>query len=261
MQIHDAGRFAARGGGPQALLAELVGQIGHSHFDTGLLDLSRSAVGADHVTAFATTAGGGIRTVAAENGGPRSVARAVAGRYVQHHWRGDPVARLLSERAGEDRRVVVDMDADDVEKGDYRRECYAAIHLDHRLTVAECRNGRTMRLNFYRGRGADFRDEDIGCVGGMADMLLAMLWRHDEAMAVQPADDVEACFKARLARLEPALSERERQVCALIGLGVTSEGIGLRLDIGLNTVLTYRKRAYARLGISSQNELMRRLMM
>jgi len=57
------------------------------------------------------------------------------------------------------------------------------------------------------------------------------------------------------------LSDRERQVCALIALGVTSEGIGLRLAIGLNTVLTYRKRAYARLGISSQNELMRRVMM
>ncbi|WP_164081618.1 hypothetical protein, partial [Stenotrophomonas maltophilia] len=79
------------------------------------------AVGADHVTAFSTSVGGGIRTVAAENGGPRSVARSVAGRYMLHHWRGDPVARLLSERAGEDRRVVVDMDADDVEKGDYRR--------------------------------------------------------------------------------------------------------------------------------------------
>ena len=260
MQIHDVGRVATRECGPQHLLARLVGQIGHDDFGSGLLDLSRSAVGADHVTAFATAAGGGLRTVAAENGGPRSVARAVAGRYVQHHWRGDPVARLLSEHAGEDRKIIVDIDAEDVDAGDYRRECYAAIHLNHRLSVAESRNGRTMRLNFYRGRGADFRDADIGCVSGMADMLLAMLWRHDEAMAAHAADDVEARFNARLERLEPALTTRERQVFALIGLGVTSEGIGLRLDIGLNTVLTYRKRAYARLGISSQNELMRRLM-
>ena len=260
MQIHDVGRFGTGSRAPQALLAQLIGRIGRDEFGPGLLDLSRSAVGADHVTAFATTAGGGLRTIIAENGGPRNVARTVAGRYVQHHWRGDPVARLLSARADRDRRIIVDIHADDVEQGDYRRECYAAIHLDHRLSVAESRDGRTMRLNFYRGRGADFRDEDIGCLGGMADMLLAMLWRHDEAMAVHPTDDVEARFNARLATLEPALSERERQVCALIGLGVTSEGIGLRLDIGLNTVLTYRKRAYARLGISSQNELMRRLL-
>ena len=40
-------------------------------------------------------------------------------------------------------------------------------------------------------------------------------------------------------------------------LGMTSEAIGLKLGISVNTVLTYRKRAYGRLRISCQNELMR----
>jgi DNA-binding CsgD family transcriptional regulator len=40
-------------------------------------------------------------------------------------------------------------------------------------------------------------------------------------------------------------------------LGMTSEAIGLKLGISVNTVLTYRKRAYGRLNISCQNELMR----
>ncbi|MES2529897.1 MAG: LuxR C-terminal-related transcriptional regulator [Pseudomonadota bacterium] len=43
-------------------------------------------------------------------------------------------------------------------------------------------------------------------------------------------------------------------------LGVTSEGIGIDLGISRNTVLTYRKRAYARLNISSQNQLFRLIM-
>lgn len=38
--------------------------------------------------------------------------------------------------------------------------------------------------------------------------------------------------------------------------GKGSEAIALALGIGINTVLTYRKRAYARLG-TSHNELMR----
>jgi DNA-binding CsgD family transcriptional regulator len=38
---------------------------------------------------------------------------------------------------------------------------------------------------------------------------------------------------------------------------MSSEGIGLDMGISINTVRTYRKRAYARLGICSQNELMR----
>jgi len=259
MHVHDLRRFAGRSDAAQGLLVDMIGRIGRHDFGQGLLHLSRRIVGADHVTAFAAAPEGRIETVVAENGGPRRLAREVAERYMRHHWHDDPVTRLL--RAPEDRRIIVDIDAQDVEKGDYRRECYAAVSLDHRLSVGESRGERTMRLNFYRGRGGDFRQEDIDRIGGMADMLLAMLWRHEEMAAPRVADDPEALFNARLASLAPSLSDRERQVCALIALGVTSEGIGLRLDIGLNTVLTYRKRAYARLGISSQNELMRRMMM
>jgi DNA-binding CsgD family transcriptional regulator len=39
--------------------------------------------------------------------------------------------------------------------------------------------------------------------------------------------------------------------------GLTSERIALKLGVSLNTVLTYRKRAYFRLRISSQNDLLR----
>ncbi len=50
---------------------------------------------------------------------------------------------------------------------------------------------------------------------------------------------------------------RETEVCAAIVQGMTSEAIALKLGISVNTVLTYRKRAYMRLGISCQNELLR----
>jgi len=51
------------------------------------------------------------------------------------------------------------------------------------------------------------------------------------------------------------LTKRERQVCERILLGYTTTGIGLDLDIAPTSVATYRKRAYAKLAISSQNEL------
>jgi DNA-binding CsgD family transcriptional regulator len=51
------------------------------------------------------------------------------------------------------------------------------------------------------------------------------------------------------------LTERERTVCTYIIEGCTSEAISLRLDISINSVLCYRKRAYGKLGITSMNEL------
>ena len=51
------------------------------------------------------------------------------------------------------------------------------------------------------------------------------------------------------------LTPRERDVCQRIVMGFNSEAIACELGVSLNTVLTYRRRAYERLGISAQNEL------
>ena len=54
------------------------------------------------------------------------------------------------------------------------------------------------------------------------------------------------------------LTRREAEVCAAIVIGCTTRAIGYRLGITANTVATHRKRAYAKLGISCQNELFAR---
>ena len=65
--------------------------------------------------------------------------------------------------------------------------------------------------------------------------------------------------RERLRAVAPQLTGQEAEVCLRILLGITSEGIGIDLGISRNTVLTYRKRAYARLNISSQHQLFRML--
>jgi DNA-binding CsgD family transcriptional regulator len=60
-----------------------------------------------------------------------------------------------------------------------------------------------------------------------------------------------------LASVGPLLTAREAEVCACIVHGMSSEGIALELGISVNTVRTFRKRAYSRLNICSQNELMK----
>ncbi len=51
------------------------------------------------------------------------------------------------------------------------------------------------------------------------------------------------------------LSPRELQICEGIVLGKSSTAISLELGIAQSTVDTYRRRAYVKLNISSQNEL------
>jgi DNA-binding CsgD family transcriptional regulator len=53
----------------------------------------------------------------------------------------------------------------------------------------------------------------------------------------------------------PPLSAREAAVCARIVTGYSNEAIALDLDLSFHSIRTYRRRAYAKLRVTSQNEL------
>jgi DNA-binding CsgD family transcriptional regulator len=67
-------------------------------------------------------------------------------------------------------------------------------------------------------------------------------------------------LEGRFARLFPDLTGRERQTCARAAIGMTAEGAALDLGIATSSILTYRKRAYRRLGVTSAYELARLVM-
>jgi DNA-binding NarL/FixJ family response regulator len=58
-----------------------------------------------------------------------------------------------------------------------------------------------------------------------------------------------------LQQYAPALTVREREVCARLLCGMTHDGVANDLQLSLPTVKTYRNRAFARLGIHFKNEL------
>jgi DNA-binding CsgD family transcriptional regulator len=149
--------------------------------------------------------------------------------------------------------------ASDITDSVYRNHCYNAAGLDHRLSILQVRKGRTYRLNFYRGRGQPFSREAGENVFNAADMLMALIRRHDAESDVSQGLTKEM-FMQRLRAIAPGLPARELEVMALIAHGLSSHGIALELRISINTVLTYRKRAYSRLDISTQNELMQLLL-
>ncbi len=115
------------------------------------------------------------------------------------------------------------------------------------------------RLNFYAGgRYGRFADSDISRIMGSADLLLALLVKHDATgFETNRRTRLRIVSRTRLRLVSPKMPQREAEVCTAIMLGMTSEAIALKLGISVNTVLTYRKRAYGRLNISCQNELMR----
>jgi DNA-binding CsgD family transcriptional regulator len=129
------------------------------------------------------------------------------------------------------------------------------------VSLGECISlwlpGATVRykVTLYRQRErGGFGAREIDGAASLAE-LLALLHKHDH-LAQRPCNTFSSHVDA-IERTAPALPRRAAEVCAGIALGMTSEAIGLRLGIKINTVRTHRKRAYAHLRISSQNEIVK----
>ena len=112
-------------------------------------------------------------------------------------------------------------------------------------------------VNFYRTTSQGrFAQEHLGRLSRVAPALSAAVARHFQYKAspeVDPASRIESLFSGN----EPftRLTGREKDICLGILSGLSSEAISANLGISLHSTVTYRKRAYEKLGISSQNEL------
>lgn len=110
-------------------------------------------------------------------------------------------------------------------------------------------------------QGARFSQSDHCSLASNADVTGAVMTKHffykfrperTPAVSLDLVLGGEADFAD--------VTERERDMCRGILQGSSSKEIASDLGISVNSVLTYRKRLYQRLGISSQHELFARVL-
>lgn len=73
-------------------------------------------------------------------------------------------------------------------------------------------------------------------------------WSQTRSLSANHIED-------RLFYVCPTLSRREQEVCARAAVGMSVEATAIDLGIAKTSVVTYRKRSYRRLGITSVHEL------
>jgi DNA-binding CsgD family transcriptional regulator len=238
-------------------IGDLIGKIGSPHFEPSFFRIVREATACEHVTAFASSDRAPARLLFALNRGAKPVARTIAEKYLTHYWNHDPANRLCGRKGAAANEIAVRVFCQDIDHDAYRHDCYSSVDLVDRFSIIRRHGDETLRLNLYRSaqRGR-FVVADFAAVLECADVMFALLAKHDAQHAVAGGSEADL-FARRLRQLMPQLSRRELDVCVGIMQGRSSEAIALELGISVNTVLTYRKRAYVRLGITSHNELMR----
>jgi DNA-binding CsgD family transcriptional regulator len=180
--------------------------------------------------------------------------------YRERYYKTDPMNAVIAQAGNRDPMALLRLRREDVPDTDYRRTCFEEPEICERATILCRTDGGWLVLNLGRTyRSGYFRPEELRDIASFAELALPLLARHDQLVRAQhefgakPPDlmDLEHRFEKRF----PALTVRERQVCARTMIGMTAEAIALDLGIGRASVLTYRQRSYKRLGICSAYQL------
>ena len=177
--------------------------------------------------------------------------------YLRHYLPTDPVHRVMEAADPAQGMVQIRVQPHDITAAGYRRKLEDAGILE-RVSYLHCgRQGSQCMTVARKARSGPFEERELQLLGSFAKLLMPLVRRHECLTGVtrmrgpQAIEEIERRFGRRF----PALSPRERQACARAVIGLTAEGAALELGIALSSVLTYRKRAFRRLGVTSAAEL------
>lgn len=247
-------------------VARLIDCLGDAGFDAALADLCVGLAMLRQCVVFSVPAEGDGETAClfAWNRQESALAAALGQGYVDGRFdRQDPALAwhrrcLAGQREG---RSVALSRRSTIPDPAYRQRFFDAPRLDLKLSIFARAGDEAAYLNFYRHQGdGGFQPDDIMALTLAAPVVWRALRRHHAGptpahrVPVVPRQRVEIVRRALAARSLP-LTDREQDVCARIIAGYSSEAIALDLGIAPSSVATYRKRAYAKLGICSQHDL------
>lgn len=236
-----------------AALADLIGAIGSERFDDAVMGAFHALAAADMCSGFALVDGAPRILFAVSLDPDRSAfARIASLRYAETYWRRDTTALSTLGRAHRNVQTIRRPSAV-IRDLDYRHECYAEGAVVERISI--CRtSGVPIIANAYRDRASGpFAQAQIERLEACAPLIAAAIERH-LALPAGAADPVAASLAA-----ETGLSARERQVLTLIAEGAGLEEVSTRLRLAPSSVVTYRRRGYAKLAVRNKAQLRARL--
>jgi len=237
-------------------LAEMVRAIGTSDFGDSLHAAMRTIGGVDLSSAFLHEADGTTRMV--HSGGHHERLSDFALRaslaYAREHWRSDR-AIIRAARSASTRPLVMRIRSDAILNSRWRRACYDDTGVAERLSIVRPGDCALVIHGYRLSQNAGFTLHEIACMEDAAPLLLAALER-DVNLQETPRDlPSEHDLTQSLASPPFGLSVREAQVASAMMLGRTQHEIAEARHLAHDTVVTYRRRAYEKLGVHNRREL------
>lgn len=174
--------------------------------------------------------------------------------YSEHYHNIDPVCDAYSAAPCVSDLAIQRIRPPDISSREFRRRFFDQPGIVERVSIIQRGSNAWRVINVARHRSTGlFSDGELDALVGLARLALPMLpLNRRRSLARLPSTQHT---ESRLRQLFPNLTRREQEVCARATVGMSVEATALDLGIGKTSVMTYRKRAYQRLGISSVHEL------
>jgi DNA-binding CsgD family transcriptional regulator len=227
-------------------LSEIVEAIGREGFAEQVLDYLNRYIGADHCAIFQLKNYELSEVASASLVGAAMMPKSDLTSY--------EVKRQLSQVGPSGARVdVCNIMGTENTRG-------SGVGKRQRIMICEQKANVSYCLRILRSAQREsLSEQQIDYLRLIAHLLISFVARHVDLFERKPnltpaltsLEEIQSCVSGAT-----DLSRRESEVCARILYGLSSCGIALDLGIGKESVMTYRKRAYQRLGIGSQRELL-----
>ncbi|MBN3854136.1 helix-turn-helix transcriptional regulator [Paraburkholderia sp. Ac-20340] len=261
-RLDRTGPAASNGAFDLSRVTRLVSAIGGGDSNalaTEVLNLLGPATSVSQCTVFAYEFGNRPRTVSvADHRGGRFL-RDVADTYARLFYALDGNQRIVTGEAASqpgNSLVLHWQSSEDIAHEGYRQTCYATPNVSDRLSLLlQPAADIWLSVNLYRERDAGmFQPGQVELVESLAP-LIGEATKHHYALRGQSQMGIPQLMLARLRSLCPELSKRELDALRGVLEGLSAAEIAEHMGVKPSSVVTYQKRAYRRLGISSQRQL------
>lgn len=242
------------------IIARLMDALGEPIFPERFFETLRALAQADLCSAFQVADDGSLVYLFALGDHSRipGFAERASLDYAHRYWQRDMVTRQMLNAGASRGKVQVARQAwNGIRDPEYRRDCYERAHVLERLTLY-CPEDLPVVASLYRTReSGPFTLAAVDRIELMAPLIMAMLVKHVRLQARQaarlhpPAREIAD----RLLQSGFALSAREAEVSAGLLLGRTHREISEAAGLAQSSIVTYRQRAYRKMGVCDQRGL------
>ncbi|WP_198087214.1 helix-turn-helix transcriptional regulator [Variovorax sp. E3] len=238
-----------------AWLAEAVQHLGSPAFHSRLLEGLHAALGVDHVSYLSYDARGRVQAASAASMLDQHLIESTTEIFVKRFYARDPHYPLMcsdTRRPAAPRPELQLLWTSPTGIGDaeYRRLLFDSPGFTGKVSLVRRWREQTCYLNLYFSRTKAQRDRTTRLMRAHASTLMALVHRHDEIASLQRVPEEPQAW--------PELSPRERETARLLADGCTAKEIGRHLSLSPATVITYKERVYAKLGVQNLREFLTR---